>query len=61
MKNNTIKSIRVATKAFPIKVGDIVHTADMFSGGITGEVLEYCSAECIEHLQDEHQEYLDSL
>lgn len=31
--------------------------ADIYSDG---RVLEYCSAECAEHLEDEHQEYLDS-
>lgn len=31
--------------------------ADVYSDG---QVLVYCSAECVEHLQDEHQEYLDS-
>lgn len=44
MNNNTIKSIRVSVKAFAINVGDIVHTADMFSGGITGEVIEGITA-----------------
>lgn len=44
MKNNTIKSIRVAAKPFPINIGDIVHTADMFSGGMTGEVIEGITA-----------------
>jgi ribosomal protein L24E len=31
--------------------------ADVYSDG---SALEYCSAECAEHLEDEYQEYLDS-
>lgn len=31
--------------------------ADVYSDG---QSLEYCSAECVEHLQDDYQEYIDS-
>lgn len=33
------------------------HVADVYSDG---QELEYCSAECVEHLSDEHEDYLNS-
>jgi ribosomal protein L24E len=49
-----IKSCPCCNQTFTSGTGFV---ADVYSDG---QELEYCSAECAEHLSDEYQEHLDS-